>query len=236
MKNLYSVKVRLFFSVALLVFLSGSVAAQSYNPNFGRNLLANPGAETGDLTGWTILQNGGDGWRVRDSGAHTGQSAFQVSYDWCRKYQVIDLVAEGFTEQELDEGQNVYISDWFSGIGVNPSQTLDYGQLKVELRDASHNVIASYDSGVFTTPEAPTPYGTNYVEYSHVFEDYGAGLRYIYFEHGGIDTEYWAGHYGTLIDSASVVIGTKMIPFSSWAIGLGVLLIGIFVVVIRRSL
>lgn len=235
MKNHYAVKVCLLFSIAFVILFSGSSAAQSDNPNFGRNLLTNPGAETGDLTGWTILENGGDGWRVRAAGARNGEYAFQTSFDWARKYQIIDLVAEGFTEQELDEAHNVYISDWFSGIGAGEGQTQDYGQLKVELRDASQDVIASYDSGVFTTPEAPTPYGVNYVEYSHVFENYGPGLRYIYFEHGGNDTEYWGGHYGTLMDSASVAIGTKPVAFANWVIGLIVLLIGSFVVIFHRS-
>ncbi len=236
MNALYSVPVRLFFAVAFIIFLFGSNETQAYNPNFGRNLLTNPDAETGDLSGWTILENGGRGWRVRGAGAHTGEYAFQTSFDWGRKYQVIDLIAKGFTEQELDEVHNVYISDWFSGIGYSSSQTLDFGQLKVELRDASHNVIASYDSGEFRTPEAPTPYGVNYIEYSHVFQNYGPGLRFIYFEHGGNDVENWAGHYGTLIDNASVVIGTKMIPVSNRATGLSVVLIGLFIVVIRRIL
>jgi hypothetical protein len=141
-----------------------------------------------------------DGWFVREGKARFCDYSFQVSSQWARKYQVVDLLAEGFTEQELDEGHPVYVSDWWSGYGHDPHQTRDYGQLKVELRDASHNVIASFDTGELITPQAPAPYRTNYVRYSHLFQGYGSGLRYIYYEHGGNDQEDWGGHYGTLKD------------------------------------
>ncbi len=43
-------------------------------------------------------------------------------------------------------------------------------------------------------------------EVSHTFAGYGTGLRTIYFEDGGRDSEYWAGHYGTRLDDASVML------------------------------
>lgn len=109
--------------------ISGSKVAFPSNPKFGSNLLANPGAETGDLTGWTILVNGGHGWIVREDKAHTAQYSFQTSFAWNRKYQIIDLLAEGFTEQELDAVHEVFISNWGSGFGHTAIQTLDWGHL-----------------------------------------------------------------------------------------------------------
>ncbi|ROL53226.1 F-box only protein 44 [Anabarilius grahami] len=41
---------------------------------------------------------------------------------------------------------------------------------------------------------------------THVFKDYGRGVRFIRFTHGGVDTQYWAGHYGIRVTNSSVEI------------------------------
>ena len=71
--------------------------------------------------------------------------------------------------------------------------------LKVELRDADNNVIDSFNTGTLTATD-------NWNEAANVFSDYGAGVRYVYFEHGGKDSEYWGGQYGAQIDDSEVVI------------------------------
>lgn len=40
----------------------------------------------------------------------------------------------------------------------------------------------------------------------HVFRDYGPGVRYIRFAHGGKDTQFWAGWYGIRVTDSSVEI------------------------------
>ncbi|XP_066463556.1 F-box only protein 6-like isoform X2 [Eleutherodactylus coqui] len=40
----------------------------------------------------------------------------------------------------------------------------------------------------------------------HTFRDYGPGVRYIYFQHGGQDTQFWAGRYGIRVTGSSVTI------------------------------
>lgn len=40
----------------------------------------------------------------------------------------------------------------------------------------------------------------------HVFRDYGPGVRYIHFRHGGKDTQFWAGWYGIRVTDSSVEI------------------------------
>jgi len=39
-----------------------------------------------------------------------------------------------------------------------------------------------------------------------IFSDYGTGLREIYVQHGGVDVEYWAGHYGGFVDATQVTL------------------------------
>jgi len=42
-----------------------------------------------------------------------------------------------------------------------------------------------------------------------VFQNYGPGVRFIRFYHGGMDTLIWAGHYGSKMSGACVKL---MIP------------------------
>ncbi|WP_419535924.1 tandem-95 repeat protein [Endozoicomonas sp.] len=160
----------------------------------GENLVSNPSADTGDFSGWTITANGGSGWGI--SGAsQEGTNSFITSYDWGRKYQLIDLEAKGFSADFLDTAPEVSASEWFLGI----SNASDQYYFKVELRGAGQEVIDSYDTGILTA-------SSQWQEVSHQFSGYGTGVRYIYVEHGGKDTEYWSGNYGTAIDNTQIVV------------------------------
>lgn len=79
----------------------------------GLNLLVNGDGESGDLTGWTLLDNGGDGWAVLQMNAHSGTWAFGTSYGLCRRQQVVDLLAAGFTEAQLDAEPRIDASEWY---------------------------------------------------------------------------------------------------------------------------
>jgi hypothetical protein len=198
-KNKKTALIVLAAIVIVSVFTVNAVAAQ--------NLLTNPGAETGDMSGWTIIANGGNGWSTRGSG-YEGTHSFSTSYNWCKRSQEIDLLAKGYTEAQLDATPIVNVGEWFAGYGSawdDPNHHRDYCYLKVELRDVNHNLIDSYDSGVFQTKNGTGWYGP-WEQRSHTFSGYGSGLRYIYFEDGGDDWEFWNGHYGPALDAASVTI------------------------------
>lgn len=67
------------------------------------NLLVNPGAETGDATGWIILENGGDGWSFDfDDIVNSGTKSFQSSYGLTSMSQTVNLVTSGYTAYQLD--------------------------------------------------------------------------------------------------------------------------------------
>ncbi len=89
------------------------------------NLLTNPGAETGDLSGWSIIENGGNGWLAMDQTtgndgyqvidhAHSGTWWFGTSYDWDTRSQTVDLLAQGYTTDYLDTSPPIQASEWFS--------------------------------------------------------------------------------------------------------------------------
>ena len=68
--------------------------------------------------------------------------------------------------------------------------------------------MAEYDSGIITCEEEWGYFG-------QAFESYGAGLRYIYFEHGGRDTEFFAGNYGSQFDDFEILIDFNTLTSNS---------------------
>ena len=161
------------------------VVSNTVSVNKNKNLIKNGDASNG-LKNWTLSASGGNGWA-------TDQGVFRTSYEWCRKYQVIDLLAEGYSTAVLDASPDIFVSDDYIGF-YNYS---DSYYLKVELRNASNGVIATYNTNTLTT-------NSDWQTASTTFSGYGPGVRYIYFEHGGKDIEYWQGHYGPMMDNATV--------------------------------
>ena len=179
------------------------------------NLLVNPGAETGDMTGWNIISNGGNGWKIDTGGGKEGTKSFATSYGWCKRYQEIDLLAKGYSAAQLDAAPTIDIGEWFAGFGavwMYDYAHEDYAYLKVELRDANHNAISSYDSGTFQCLDNNGKWWGPWIQQHHIFSSYGDGLRYIYFEDGGKDIEFWAGNYGTRLDAAYIYLSAPAVP------------------------
>lgn len=166
---------------------------------WSNNLIANAGAETQNLSGWTVTANGGDGWAATGL-ARTGSYAFAGSYGWCEREQVIDLVAAGFTTTELDRQPAVDWSQWVRAREVDVVYWV-----KVELLDGSMTVIDSWNSGTQASPVSMAA-NTTWTEESTSFSGYGAGLRYIRVSDGSRDDIGWAGNYGAHFDDASLVL------------------------------
>ena len=184
---------------------SGSSSSSTTPPS---NLLVNGDAETGSNSGWTIINScGNTGWQVKGA-SHSGTYGFITSYKpssgsdptyptgYCRRSQEIDLLAAGYTAGQLDAAPTVHVEEWFAGTGPDKQ---DWGYVKVELRDASHNVIASWATGAFRT-------STSWEKKETDFTGYGTGLRHIYFEDGSCDNEWWQNWYGAAHDDAVVSI------------------------------
>ena len=184
------------------------------------NLLENGGNETGDLTGWTIVEEdaaevagGGSGWH-----AHTGlfgQHGFTTALAYNRRSQLIDLLANGHHADRLDRAPPIAIREWY--IGVSPIFEDNY-YLRAELRDADGEVLAEIDLGTRDEPR----YGARHWQVAtHVFENYGPGVRFVYLEDGARGPDFDAGHdprllqfeftgphMGARIDGAVVAVGS----------------------------
>lgn len=168
-----------------------------------RNLLKNPRAED-EMRDWQILENGGDNWviepvRVPHPNERV-QKNFVTSYGKCIKSQLIDLASEGYNQLFMDHFQpDIKISDWYA-------PRMDCGckyEIQVDLLNQRKKPVKTF------APE--TVYfeqwnDQQWNQMTHTFQNYGPGVRYIRFTHGGKDTQFWAGWYGIRVTDSSVEI------------------------------
>jgi hypothetical protein len=172
-------------------YLTQIIDANGCNVTLGAPVNEVTNGDGSSLVGWTITSNGGNGWLANGT--------FRTSYGWNRKFQVIDLVAAGYTTAELDTAPIIYASEQYSSVFNNGDQY----EYTVTLQDAAFNTIETRSITLANV-------GSNSWQLAaQTFSNYGAGLRYIRYEHGGVDTEFWAGHYGTRIDNSIINLNVK---------------------------
>ncbi|XP_012537350.1 F-box only protein 6 [Monomorium pharaonis] len=176
---------------------------------YERNLLKNhSGAE--QMNHWNIKYNGGHRWMVEEPPAGTPelphtepmfkeqQTCFVTSFEHCSKLQKINLTNEGIHPYILDTYQPpIVISEWYSCRWDCPA---DY-RLTVELI-AEDELLDEFKFVDILEGDKQN----RWLKVSHVFENYGTGLRVISFEHGGKDRSFWAGHYGSKMAGACVIV------------------------------
>nr|XP_055039894.1 F-box only protein 2-like [Misgurnus anguillicaudatus] len=172
------------------------------------NLLKNPNGDE-DFEHWELTKNGGDQWLIEEMSGNCGHDFinksvikyFWTSFDLCLKRQVIDLLEEGYDPETLDIAQPaVTIKDWYG----NRSDCGFIYKLYVALLDENQEVIAEFKPDDVTFK--PDTSDCSWKQVTHTFTDYGPGLRFISFEHGGKDTRYWKGWFGVRVTGSSVTI------------------------------
>ncbi|KAG7477702.1 hypothetical protein MATL_G00072500 [Megalops atlanticus] len=178
-----------------------------FSPAMARNLLKNPCGEE-QMDCWELTENGGSEWRVEELPGDCGHAFcdeavtkyFATSFELCLKKQVVDLLAEGYSADELDAQPAVTVEDWYSGRS-------DCGctyQLSVALLDENQEVLQEFKPDNVTLD--PDCDDCSWRQVTHTFSDYGPGLRFISFEHGGQDTKYWDGWFGVRVTGSSITI------------------------------
>lgn len=172
-----------------------------------RNLLKNPRGNH-KMKDWQILENGGDNWKIEGIRLpHPNEKVkknFVTSYQMCKKSQLIDLALEGYNPSFMDDFQpDIKISDWYA-------PRFDCGcryEICVELLNQRKRTLVAF---------APKPVyfeqwnEEKWKQMTHVFQNYGPGVRFIRFTHGGKDTQFWAGWYGIRVTDSSVEIFPAM--------------------------
>ncbi|XP_048872959.1 F-box only protein 44-like [Brienomyrus brachyistius] len=167
-----------------------------------QNLIKNPKAD-GGFNNWQIIRNGGDKWQTGSISSFPDgrvQKYFVTSYHSCIKSQVIDLSKEGYGPYLMDQIQpDIVISDWYCPRDDCGSQY----EICVELLNHKRKVIKQFRPNRVVFPQWNE---MQWQQMTHVFRDYGPGVRFIRFTHGGQDTQFWAGWYGIRVTNSSVEI------------------------------
>lgn len=172
-----------------------------------RNLLQNPLAlET--FKSWILEQNGGDLWKVEDLPGDHGENFpdqkvtkyFVTSYGLCLKSQLIDLKKMGYSTKFLDTFQpDIVIKDWYAGRKDCGCQY----ELSVRLLSKNKMTLQTFaPEKVFIEQWSDS----SWKQMTYRFSNYGPGVRYVHFKHGGMDTQFWAGWYGVRVTNSSVTV------------------------------
>ncbi|XP_015599833.1 F-box only protein 6 isoform X2 [Cephus cinctus] len=177
---------------------------------FERNLLKNHSGKEDINRHWKIWSNGGDHWIVEcpplnvpplpsDPVFEGGQHCFVTSYRNCTKEQTIDLGNEGLTPYLMDKLQPpIVISEWYSCRWDCPA----IYECTVELLGDSHDLIDSFQFHDIIEGDRQNQWH----RISHEFKNYGPHVKQISFRHGGKDKSFWAGHYGSKMAGACVIV------------------------------
>nr|XP_007994927.1 F-box only protein 17 isoform X1 [Chlorocebus sabaeus]XP_037847571.1 F-box only protein 17 isoform X1 [Chlorocebus sabaeus] len=171
-----------------------------------RNLIFNSCGEQG-FRGWEV-EHGGNGWAIEKNltpvpGAPS-QTCFVTSFEWCSKRQLVDLVMEGVWQELLDSAQiEICVADWW---GARENCGCVY-QLRVRLLDVYEKEVVKFSASPDPVLQW-TERGCRQV--SHVFTNFGKGIRYVSFEQYGRDVSSWVGHYGALVTHSSVRVRIRL--------------------------
>ncbi len=194
-----------FLTVCFFVFLTSIAHASA-----ATNLVTNPGAETGDASGWSNIVSGGNGWDMSsswDGQIHSGTHVFRTSYGWGSMDQTIDLVAAGYSTTTLDGQPDILFSDWVSTRCANSSYYITYQLLR-----SDHSVLATSGATFGTDVSPATVADSTWTQKSYAFSGYGTGARYAYVKQAGVSSCGWAGYYGPHFDDVSVTVGNNTNP------------------------
>jgi len=171
------------------------------------NLLTNPGAETGSMSSWVVTANGGDGWLVGSGGLpKSGTNYFATSYAWDVMNQKVDILAKGYTANQLDNNKpEIIFSQWLSTPYQNGSYFLTFKLLAAD----GITVLNSHSIGTQAAP-INRDAAEDWIEQTYTFKNYSSGVRYSVIEVGGKDRSFWSGHYGPKFDDASIIVNAQI--------------------------
>lgn len=164
------------------------------------NLLTNGDFSNGS-TGWTIIENGGSG------AAFSG--SYNTSYTWNSISQTVDLLAAGYTTEELDTAPSITFN-------VETMQRFDHdGQYYLEYKLLAANGTTVVTSSLYGSSGSPIYLSANtaWFDTEYTFIGYGTGVRYAYIKIAGRDgSPDWAGQYGPYFDNASIAMADTINP------------------------
>jgi V8-like Glu-specific endopeptidase len=162
------------------------------------------------LTGWTIIANGGTGWAVQSGNSDRigYPNNFAVSNAWCKKSQQIDLLqAGGLNAQYADSAPPITVTDWVTALYPPGATQQSQYYFIARLLDANQTTLKEFRTGTLNVAAAAVEENQlTWTRFNCSFGNYGAGARYVYFEHGGLNPQAWDSQYGVKMSGAAVEV------------------------------
>lgn len=160
------------------------------------NLLTNPGAETGDFTGWT--NDVDDPWMVDNSDPRSGLNEFVGGVGSSSLTRDVDMLTLGYTQAQLDTFTNISLTAWVKQFVFGVSFDDQYGML-IALQGEGHGTMAFTYVSLATVP-------ADWTQIEASLGNYGPGLRYVHIELWSVDGESDGPDQGAMFDDLSLTL------------------------------
>ncbi len=186
------------------------------------NLLINPGAETGNLTGWTVGGNSNPG--VDNGSFDPGINPYSGSYDFYGHTgsfgtltQTVNLLSNGFTAAQINGG-TLSANVVFFEQGLNQGTPSDDASVSLTFLNASNSSLGTVSSGEVDSHNLTwqefsgsfsIPADTVYIDYTMNF-----------IRHVGNDND-------SFVDNNSLTVTGVPIPGAIWLMGSGLAGLGL---------
>ncbi|XP_053394800.1 uncharacterized protein LOC123525710 isoform X2 [Mercenaria mercenaria] len=161
------------------------------------NLLQNASAGLGDMKHWNTR---GD-FKIGTGGYNT-ERCIETSHSWCEKYQEVNLT-DHFSAEYLDTAPDIQVVEWYTQGGCGGG----FYSMTVKLLTESGETVSEFSTG-----QIGSVYNAKWLEASHVFTNYGPGVRLVGFSSKGKDDKFWAGHFGIKMSGAEVRVKRETKP------------------------
>ncbi|KAG8182281.1 hypothetical protein JTE90_029353 [Oedothorax gibbosus] len=181
-----------------------------FNP-YGRNLIRNACGK-GELEGWEIRSNGGDGFKVEEppQGADPvpvevgSQSCFATSYGLCTKYQQVYLMENGISKEILQlETTKIEVGEWYAArFDCAAKYKLSVALISLENGVEANLLPERFFKHSYTEEQWV---GKQWYKVSHTFKNIG-DVSSVCFEHCAQDKQFWAGHFGMKMTGSYVKV------------------------------
>ncbi|XP_028309041.1 F-box only protein 6-like isoform X2 [Gouania willdenowi] len=167
-----------------------------------QNLLKNSCGED-QLKGWQMLDKG-QKWQVKKLWEpHPNEKVrtnFVTSYGRCRKMQLIDLKKKGYSSSFMDEFQPaIRVTDWYAALW---DCAIEY-TIFVKLLNQKKEVINEFCPEPFYFEPR---FDLQWNQVTHIFRNYGPGVRYVIIVHGGSVRRFWSEWCGIRITDTCIEI------------------------------
>ncbi|XP_067413401.1 F-box only protein 50 [Emydura macquarii macquarii] len=151
----------------------------------------------GNFSGWVIST---EALPPKGGGGKPGSVAPRFS--WCVKQQRVDLLAEGLWEMLLDSYQpNITVMDWYEDSRL--AETVYQLHVRLLAADGQTSLQEFHHED---PKDGVSQEKRNWCHVSHVFRDYGPGVRYVHFQHKTLDAETPGGFCRTRATDSSISV------------------------------